>query len=344
MSDELVKSEFSLRKIHYLKLLPFVLPGIVFIGWYLYVSIHFNAFPFTQAHNIQDLYLRSWGIYFKKAYLQGNIIEFLGLGLYGITVIYSLIFVFIKGKQNKLWWSFVPYIILVSCFGSTVMMHWSGYLKGISILFGLLPIIMVDTKASDSDVKSIETYATNKAIIGIILVACVASGITGYYVFQKGPMEVRYLNKGIVSENHINPLTNFRCKLEIKDVQKKRYATNKILNTFTKDYDIYIINIKNLSGEIWSKNWNADGSCAVNLSYQWFREGDLTSVALDGNRANLTQDLPPGESIDMEMYVKVPSEPGRYVLRISLVQEGVSWFYFKPEASYIDVIYDVSKI
>ena len=61
------------------------------------------------------------------------------------------------------------------------------------------------------------------------------------------------------------------------------------------------------------------------LGYRWLhdvREPALESSAL----APLPQTLRAGETCEASLRVAAPSAPGRYILRISVVQEGVAWF------------------
>ena len=49
----------------------------------------------------------------------------------------------------------------------------------------------------------------------------------------------------------------------------------------------------------------------------------------------------PGETVTMDMYVQMPKDPGQYILRLSLVQEGVLWFYIVG-GGYMDMNYIVT--
>jgi hypothetical protein len=49
------------------------------------------------------------------------------------------------------------------------------------------------------------------------------------------------------------------------------------------------------------------------------------SVAFD-NRRSPVPDLRPGTTTPCVIAVDVPTEPGDYILRLDLVQEGLCWF------------------
>lgn len=62
----------------------------------------------------------------------------------------------------------------------------------------------------------------------------------------------------------------------------------------------------------------------VFVSYHWFRDDRL--LVWDGERTLLPRDLRAGSSAAMAVRVTTPSEPGSYVLKLTLVHELVSWF------------------
>lgn len=67
-----------------------------------------------------------------------------------------------------------------------------------------------------------------------------------------------------------------------------------------------------------------DGWFQVCIGNHWI---DAEGVRIfDDGRAGLPRDLAPGDETTVELEVTAPSEPGRYVLEIDGVQEGVAWF------------------
>ncbi|MBI2774120.1 MAG: S8 family serine peptidase [Chloroflexi bacterium] len=70
--------------------------------------------------------------------------------------------------------------------------------------------------------------------------------------------------------------------------------------------------------------WPAGGANPVRLSYHWLRDGQV--VVWDGLRALLPADVPPGGKATLALPVMTPERPGTYLLRLELVQEGISWF------------------
>lgn len=346
---ELSTIKFKIKYIKWKKVICIIIPGIIFIIWYLYVYFHFGIWPFEQAQNITGFYLLSWLEYVLKSIQQVNVIEFISLVIYFLIILLSLFYSIVCGKKNKIYWAFIPYIILVSSFGSTVMMHWSGYLKGISILLALISIMIIERedkyiKIISNSTDEISNFKINNIGTGIlvfVLFLSMINGIYNYIGFGKYPMVARYAKSSRTIEDGAKILENFSSDLTVVSHEKNKFVSNSLLEFFTSNYEIYEISVKNTSDEVWSMFSDINGYGAINLSYQWFRENDFTNVYLDGNRSALYKDLNPNEECNIELYVKYPEEPGNYTLRISLVQEGVTWFYAKPEASYIDISYKI---
>lgn len=66
------------------------------------------------------------------------------------------------------------------------------------------------------------------------------------------------------------------------------------------------------------------GALRVAASYRWLSPDGRALV--DGDRSLLPGDVPPGGEVGMIVRARAPAEPGRYVLRLTFVQEGVAWF------------------
>ena len=67
------------------------------------------------------------------------------------------------------------------------------------------------------------------------------------------------------------------------------------------------------------------GPFALHLGNHWLGEEGRTVMSDDG-RAPLPRDVAPGAEFDLALVVQPPREPGRYLLELDMVQEGVTWF------------------
>ena len=70
----------------------------------------------------------------------------------------------------------------------------------------------------------------------------------------------------------------------------------------------------------------------LHLSYRWFRSetGDRDVAGAEAIRTPLRPSLPPAEKATYSLNVLTPDEPGRYRLRVTLVQESVRWLDASP--------------
>lgn len=71
--------------------------------------------------------------------------------------------------------------------------------------------------------------------------------------------------------------------------------------------------------------WENTEATAINACYHWLDEhGEV--VQFDGVRTPLPEPIAPSVSLEFELNVIPPSQPGRYQLQLTLVHEGVCWF------------------
>jgi hypothetical protein len=63
----------------------------------------------------------------------------------------------------------------------------------------------------------------------------------------------------------------------------------------------------------------------IRVAYRWLAPGG-TVVVPEGRRAPFPAALRPGRSCVLPVLVTAPNEPGRHVLEIDVVHEGVRWF------------------
>lgn len=80
------------------------------------------------------------------------------------------------------------------------------------------------------------------------------------------------------------------------------------------------VTIENTSAELWSSS----GKFPITLGYKWVKGGAM--LATEGARTILPGVLNPGHAASVRAVVEAPEQDGNYVLRLSLVQEGITWF------------------
>ncbi len=75
----------------------------------------------------------------------------------------------------------------------------------------------------------------------------------------------------------------------------------------------------------------------VFLCYHWMDERGRKTVVKEGLRSGIYPPLEAGARRTIKLDVQAPAEPGNYVLRITLVQEGIRWFDLKPVSVRCDI-------
>jgi len=88
--------------------------------------------------------------------------------------------------------------------------------------------------------------------------------------------------------------------------------------------------VKNTSNFVWSNS----GNYPTYFSYRWLTSNRKPATFDgDGDRTALPISLSPGESSALNAVIRTPSEPGRYKLILTMVQEYVAWFNDKATYS-----------
>ena len=78
--------------------------------------------------------------------------------------------------------------------------------------------------------------------------------------------------------------------------------------------------VKNIGQQL----WQARGPHQVELTYNWMTpEGKLSQ---HGVVTVLPADLPPGRSQALTANIVAPANPGEYIIRFTMIAEGIAWF------------------
>jgi hypothetical protein len=75
----------------------------------------------------------------------------------------------------------------------------------------------------------------------------------------------------------------------------------------------------------------------VHVSYHWIEAEGSQVVVFDGERTRLHASLMPGEEREMQALTVAPPVAGRYVLRLTLVQEGIAWLDGGDSSAFAEV-------
>ena len=86
------------------------------------------------------------------------------------------------------------------------------------------------------------------------------------------------------------------------------------------------VGVENLADEPWPTFGMAAARHPIRVGNHWLDEEGRRVVHDDGRAFLPPGELAPGDHVDLPLEVRAPEAPGRYVLEVDLVQEGVSWF------------------
>jgi hypothetical protein len=67
------------------------------------------------------------------------------------------------------------------------------------------------------------------------------------------------------------------------------------------------------------------GDHPVNFSYHWIDANGKVAI-FNGERTPISKSLPAQMSLKLNATVKMPEQPGKYTLVLTMVKEGVGWF------------------
>lgn len=157
--------------------------------------------------------------------------------------------------------------------------------------------------------------------------------------FQVAGQEVPYC----IGISRLNPyfmLDQVRQMLPLtgETLKKIRLKVKEIhTNALFRQTFFAVVQISNGSGDVIS-------SCPpypVYLSYHWMNAGDGQLVVFDGERSQIKPPLLPLGEGRYRIRIIAPDSAGEYILRLTLVQEGVIWFDSLSHQVYEDVSFKV---
>lgn len=317
-----------------------LIPGVVAVGWHIYVVQHFGITPSEQAANILGYPFVAWEKYFSSG-LSGNHIlvganwtayaEAMALLLFLVTLILavciSLTLLFKKSslitpEVRGVALTLVSFSVLYACFGSTVIAHYTGYFKAIALFSFLIPLLL-------SFVGFKKTF--NKFINVFLLLSVLLTTI--YHLKSRilpNPVNIeRYTNMlKVTNTKSIGCFNDFNAKIKVDNIS---IVHRDILSRMFGLNDIIIVDV-----ELINNSPNAfvstNGSGSVFMSYHWVNQEG--KVVVDGMRTALLKPIPSGASEKMSIVSRLPAHAEKLSLRLSPVQEGCAWFYMQnPDVS-----------
>lgn len=324
-----------------------IVPLILFLSWQLYLKLHFGASASSEAAGILSLpFLETFkylwlGLSGQHPLFPGvveahkeaaRLIFYLMLLVFAFIVLMKSFGKFVSSQKEYnesnhqlygLYISFFVIILLYVCFGPTVMMHYTGYLKAASIFLFVMPFFVGFT--------GMHFGLTNK--IFIVLFTVIVS-VPTFLERINVPSSYSMYTRAGVDLKQGEPACIVNPKSEIKIEYKQDILGINVFSLVRKNQTvIYYLKVINTSKQSFVP---AKGKGAVNLSYQWL-DAKTKSVVKDGIRTWLKEPMSPGGSEVRPVVVEYPKKPGHYILVFSLVQEGCFWFYQKNSESSLKI-------
>ena len=126
------------------------------------------------------------------------------------------------------------------------------------------------------------------------------------------------------AETLARPATNGGSSLPSDAFRASMTARLTLLTAVTNSPVNLTVAIKNVSPVAWPPV-DLSGVHPIRLGNHWLGETGEVLVR-DDARAKLEHELRPQEGTELQLTVNTPANPGRYLLELDMVQEGISWF------------------
>lgn len=85
------------------------------------------------------------------------------------------------------------------------------------------------------------------------------------------------------------------------------------------------VTVTNTGKQTWNSRGDHTGRNVVHLAYRWLDQAGNVVIA-DGHRTALPYDVSPAQTVVLYAIVEAPAQNGDFVLRLTMLQEGVAWF------------------
>lgn len=291
-------------------------PGGVLLAWSTFITVKLGQtfFQASKGANLTDLPFLGVFKTYKTAIESGNVEEMI-FKVMGVFILIMTAYVVWKSRKNSnMWYAVLVYIFLVSMLGTTIWLDYSGYMKALGSLIAVVIILL--------------PYVNNKGFYKVVLILIAIIGLSYNLYSKRYHLFTEYTGVASTVNNKSNipnkKLTAFASEINPINLNDKWKSYRGLFSFAHREVKEINVNIKNTSQEIW-RALPQGGIDSINASYQWFDETGTKFLA-EGIRNPLSKDVLPNESIEMDMNIRLLKK-GKYILKLSMLQEGVAWFY-----------------
>ncbi len=296
------------------------LPCMVVVGWQFWVSQRFGISASKAGGVMIDYPFLGWwkGLQLSLARRQQ-----LEVGLHAFALLLfatAVLTVWNARKSSPFAYLCLPYLGLLACMSVVAWEDYSGYMKAMGTVIIMMLIFL------PSRLPMVQT--------GLIIFLVIEGAYVGYHR-KKAAMYLPYtpatelrVDEASAVGQKADALKEFRAEVVVVDealIEKgnaDRYRG--VWSRFHRSLGPTIrVKVTNTSSVVWDSSPRL-GMYAVNLSYQWLHPRTRRPV-LEVGRTPLQSPVRPGESQELALPLAYPGA-GVYLLKISMIQEGVAWF------------------
>ena len=314
-----------------------IIPGITAIGWLVYVIMHFGGQTpsgIAADASIMGAPFAAWYEYFMSG-IQGNHDHVLVGELYSYAEAGSLLFFLltlisafilvvyifvnkrteVKSEVLGVSASLFTFVLIYSSFGSTVIAHYSGYIKALAIFLFLIPLL-----CSVVNLSRMLKYSLYALLVAAVLFTTIYN------------MRVRILPDSHNFEQYTNMHTvtggeRIECFGEYKAdviVDNVKIQGTSLLSKLLGKRDVMVVDItlRNTGTKTFVSTRN-HGS--VYMSYHWI-DSNSKIVVQDGIRTALKAPLEPGQKTQLSIISLLPSTNEELILSQAQYKKDVHGF------------------
>lgn len=306
-----------------LQVLYTMLPGVVVLVWMGYVTWRFGKTPIEagQGSNLTDWPFFAAGKEFLHAIQNSSVAEVIWKQTAVLLIFISLFLCWKNSKKLPILYAVIGYILLTACLGTTIWFDYSGYMKSMGSIIAVIVILLPFEK---------------NFLLKLFIILLAVAGMYNNFQIKKDAMyskhEMVTTAQFDQSENN-EPLKDFSTTIKLIEMPKQLGNYHGIFRAFHRSVEKFKISITNTTHQAWYP-LPLDGKNSINASYHWY-DSSGKKLLYDGIRNPILQKINPGQNIEMEIKVMIPP-PGDYILRITMLQEGVAWFY-QAGGGYLDL-------
>ncbi len=322
---------------------PAIVPVAIFAAWQLFLRLRFHHAPSSQALGILAPPFQKWFLFLADSLREQHPIV---LGARGYWEAAGLV-AFMLLLAGNAWLAFRAFrrstvaqvevrtlalsllvlCVLYACFGEVVMTIYFGYMKAAGIFILAVPFLLA--------------WCSRGGKVTFVLLFVATDVLMAAYLWDDR-INVpsvdfdRYVRLSQVTSHEPTAcLKDYRAQVALVGIEDVPGSQSLMSKLTGERLEIARIAVTNAS-EVAYRSSTTAGS--VNVSYHWLT-ADGKTVVKDGRRSFMPEGLAAHATAVVPVVIDFPDQPGRYTLRLTLVQEGCAWFYNIDPTSKYDVDY-----